>query len=96
MANDIYSVERAFAERYLIGDRALSNPEIYLTEEEFAVRYRLGRRTVQRWRQSGLGPVWVRLGPRRVVYRLVDCEAWAASRTFAHRAAELAHAATAR
>jgi predicted DNA-binding transcriptional regulator AlpA len=69
--------------------------EIYLTEDEFAVRYRVGRRTAQRWRKSGEGPAWVRLGPRRVVYRLVDCEAWAASRTFAHRAAELAHAATA-
>ncbi len=71
------------------------NPEIYLTEDEFAVRYRLGRRTAQRWRQSGEGPAWVRLGPRRVVYRLADCEAWAASRTYPHRAAELAHAVTA-
>jgi predicted DNA-binding transcriptional regulator AlpA len=71
----------------------MPNPEIYLTEEEFAVRYRLGRRTVQRWRHSGEGPFWVRLGPRRVVYRLADCESWAASRTYAHRAAELARAA---
>jgi predicted DNA-binding transcriptional regulator AlpA len=69
------------------------NPEIYLTEEEFAVRYRLGRRTVQRWRQSGEGPAWVRLGPRRVVYRLADCEAWAATRTYHHRADELARSA---
>ena len=90
MANEIYSTEKAFAGRYLIGDRKLSNSEIYLTEAEFAGRYHLGRRTVQRWRRTGDGPVWCRLGARRVLYRLSDCEAWAAARTFRHRAEELA------
>jgi predicted DNA-binding transcriptional regulator AlpA len=63
--------------------------ELYLTEAQFAERYHIGRRTVQRWRQSGEGPAWVRLGQRRVLYRLSDCEAWAATRTFRHRADEL-------
>jgi predicted DNA-binding transcriptional regulator AlpA len=64
--------------------------EIYLTEGEFADRYHLGRRTVQRWRQTGDGPPWVRLGQRRILYRLSDCENWAASHTYRHRADELA------
>ncbi len=95
MAREIYSTERAFSERYLIGDRALSNPEIYLTEVEFAGRYHLGRRTVQRWRGTGEGPRWVRLGQRRILYRLSDIEAWAAARTFDHRADELARSTAA-
>lgn len=70
-----------------------TNPEEYLSEAEFAARYRLGRRTVQRWRQSGEGPAWVRLGQRRVLYRLSDCEQWAAARTYQHRADELARTA---
>jgi predicted DNA-binding transcriptional regulator AlpA len=64
-------------------------PEIYLTEAEFADRYHLGRRTVQRWRQTGDGPAWVRLGARRILYRLSDCETWAAARTYRHRADEM-------
>jgi hypothetical protein len=67
--------------------------ECYLTEREFAVRFHLGLRTVQRWRQTGAGPSWVRAGHRRVLYRLSDCEAWAAEHTFRHRADELARAA---
>lgn len=65
----------------------------YLTEAQFAARYQLGRRTVQRWRQTGGGPAWVRAGHRRILYRLSDCEAWAAARTFRHRADELSRAA---
>jgi predicted DNA-binding transcriptional regulator AlpA len=68
----------------------MPNAEIYLTEAEFAACYHLGRRTVQRWRRTGDGPAWCRLGPRRIVYRLPDIEAWAAARTFRHRADELA------
>jgi predicted DNA-binding transcriptional regulator AlpA len=69
--------------------------DVYLTESEFAGRYHLGRRTVQRWRRTGEGPAWVRLGQRRVLYRLSDCETWAAARTFRHRADELARQITA-
>jgi hypothetical protein len=63
---------------------------IYLTEAEFSERYRVPARTAQRWRSTGDGPAFVRAGPRRVLYRVADCEAWAASRTFRHRSAELA------
>lgn len=74
-------------------EREFSEPHrgpVYLTEREFSERYRIPPRTAQRWRATGDGPPFVRLGPRRVLYRLADVEAWAAARTFAHRAAELA------
>lgn len=68
--------------------------DVYLTEKEFSERYHVSGRTAQRWRASGIGgPKYVRLGPRRIAYRLSDCEAWAAGRTFRHRADELASAA---
>lgn len=66
--------------------------DAYLTEQQFAERYHLGRRTVQRWRITGDGPPFVRLGRRRLLYRLSDCERWAAAQTHQHRAAELANA----
>jgi predicted DNA-binding transcriptional regulator AlpA len=71
----------------------MADTHIYLTEGEFADRYHLGRRTVQRWRQTGEGPRWVRLGQRRILYRLTDIEEWAAARTFKHRADELSRSA---
>ena len=68
--------------------------DIYLSEREFCERYHLSPRTAQAWRYSGEnGPKWCRLGMRRVAYRLSDCEAWAAGRTFKSRAAELAQRA---
>lgn len=69
--------------------------ETYLTEREFCSRYKVAPRTVQRWRYTGeYGPAYVRLGGRRIAYRLSDCEAWATSQVHQHRAAELAsHAA---
>lgn len=66
--------------------------DLYLTETEFCTRYNVRPRTAQRWRQMGEGgPKWVRLGFRRVGYRMTDCEAWAAGNTYVSRAAELAH-----
>jgi hypothetical protein len=64
----------------------------YLTEGEFCSRYRVGPRTAQRWRITGGGPRFVRVGPRRIIYRVSDCESWAQANTFAHRAAELSAA----
>lgn len=63
--------------------------ETYLTEGEFCSRYLVKPRTAQRWRTSGDGPTFVRLGPRRIAYRLSDIERWATSRTYAHRADEI-------
>jgi predicted DNA-binding transcriptional regulator AlpA len=64
--------------------------DIFLTQRELSARYHVSGRTLERWRGTGDGPAFVRIGPRRVLYRLSDCEAWAAARTYAHRAAEAA------
>jgi predicted DNA-binding transcriptional regulator AlpA len=61
----------------------------YLTERQFCERYCVSARTAQRWRVTGDGPPFVRLGPHKIVYRLSDTEAWAEARTFTHRADEL-------
>jgi predicted DNA-binding transcriptional regulator AlpA len=66
----------------------------YLDEKSFCERFHVSRRTAQRWRVTGEGPPFVRIGPRRLLYRLADCEAWAAAQTYLHRAAELALTAT--
>lgn len=62
--------------------------DVYFTEQQFSERYQVPRRTAQRWRTTGEGPAFVRLGKRRVLYRLTDIEQWLASRTFSSRAAE--------
>ena len=55
--------------------------QTYLTQREAAELLRLSERTLERHRLAGTGPCFVRLG-RRVVYRKVDLEAWAAANTF--------------
>ena len=61
-----------------------------LTEEQLSKRIQTPRRSLQRWRSTGDGPVFVRTGPRCVRYRVADVEAWIAGRSFPHLAAELA------
>ncbi|NKE46075.1 helix-turn-helix domain-containing protein [Roseomonas frigidaquae] len=65
----------------------------YLSEADFAERFSVSRRTLQRYRVTGDGPPWTRIGPRRIVYPLKAAEEWASARTFPHRAAELANRA---
>jgi hypothetical protein len=62
----------------------------YITEQGLHERYLLPARTAQRWRQDGTGPKFIRLGRRRIVYRISDVEAWLTAHTFRHRADELA------
>ena len=64
----------------------------YLTEDQAAETLHVAPRTLQRWRVTGDGPAFCRIGPRRVAYRSSDVDAWAAGRIFAHRADELARA----
>jgi hypothetical protein len=54
----------------------------YLTESEFCKRYRVPPRSALRWRHNGTGPCFIRMGPRRIMYRVVDCEKWLAANTF--------------
>jgi predicted DNA-binding transcriptional regulator AlpA len=50
-----------------------------LTQSECAELLRLSERTLERFRVSGVGPKFVRMG-KSVRYRLCDVEAWLASR----------------
>ena len=47
----------------------------HLTQLELARRWAISPRTLERWRSTGRGPNFLRLG-RRVVYRLEDIEAF--------------------
>ena len=67
----------------------------YLDDAATARLLHLSRRTLQRRRREGDGPPFIRAGARRVLYDVAEIERWAAGRTFAHRAAELAVSATA-
>jgi len=51
---------------------------------------KVSRRTLQRWRHEGGGPPFIRMGLRRIAYRLDAIEQWTAGNTFASGAAELA------
>jgi len=65
----------------------------YLSEGAEAKRIGVSPRTLQRWRAEGNGPPYLRIGMRRVGYDPVKTDEWLASRSFAHRAAELAQSA---
>jgi hypothetical protein len=66
----------------------------YLDESAAARRLDVSPRTMQRWRRDGGGPAYIRAGARRILYDCEEIARWAAARTFAHRAAELARRAT--
>jgi hypothetical protein len=65
----------------------------YLDEDSLSEEFKIPPRTAQRWRSTGEGPKWIRLGRRRILYRRADVEAWLAERTYASRADELARSA---
>jgi excisionase family DNA binding protein len=51
---------------------------VLLTQAETAELLRLSERTLERWRVTGGGPVFVKLG-KRVLYRKADLDEWIAS-----------------
>lgn len=64
------------------------------TENHFCKATGTPKRTAQRWRSTGEGPPYVRLGPRRIAYRAEDVARWLEARTFRHRADELSRSMT--
>ncbi len=60
-----------------------------LTQQAMLDEYHIPIRTQERMRADGSGPVYVRLGARRIAYRRSDIEAWLATKSFKHRADEL-------
>jgi predicted DNA-binding transcriptional regulator AlpA len=65
-------------------------PDAILTEAEFCSHLKIGQRTAERWRTTGQGPCFLRLGPRRIGYRRRDVDQWLSERTFGSVADELA------
>jgi hypothetical protein len=61
----------------------------FLNEQALSAHLSIPRRTLQRWRQSGEGPPYVRAGARRIIYSLEAVTVWASSREYQHRAAEM-------
>ena len=51
-----------------------------LTPEEVAVRLGVSRKALERWRGTGDGPRFVRLGHKTVRYRVEDVEVFVADR----------------
>lgn len=51
----------------------------HLNQLELARRWAMSPRSLERWRWTGIGPRFVKIGGR-VVYRLVDVEAFEAER----------------
>jgi len=50
---------------------------VLLTQAEAADYLRLSERTLERWRVTGSGPAFCKLG-RRVLYRAADLDEWIA------------------
>ncbi|WP_296219579.1 helix-turn-helix domain-containing protein [Pseudomonas sp. UBA2684] len=61
--------------------RQTNPPPRYLTNDEAAALLRLSPRTLEKQRVIGGGPRFHKFG-RRVMYALVDLEAWASARSF--------------
>ena len=56
------------------------NMQPLLTQRQASEMLALSERTLERFRISGIGPKFVRMG-KSIRYRLSDVEAWIASRT---------------
>lgn len=48
---------------------------MHLNQIQLAARWNISHRTLERWRWSGEGPQFIKIGGR-VVYRLADIEAY--------------------
>ncbi|WP_237213992.1 helix-turn-helix transcriptional regulator [Falsiroseomonas oryziterrae] len=68
----------------------MKEPDAILAPADAARLLGVHVRSLERWRVTGDGPAFVRIGLRRVGYRVSDIEAWLDARAFPHRAAELA------
>jgi hypothetical protein len=70
-------------------EASLTAPDEYLTDAQFCQMMSVTPRTTNQWRRNNLGPAYIRVGLRRILYRRGEVNSWLASRTFRHRAAEV-------
>ncbi len=61
----------------------------FFDEKGLSEFLKIPRRSLQRWRVTGDGPPFVRVGERRILYRQEAVQSWAAAREYPHRAAEI-------
>lgn len=73
-------------------NESAAQPAEFLSTDELAELLTVDIKTVKRWRASGEGPPFIRIGRSRVIYSRADVDAWLAGRRYAHRAAEAAAA----
>lgn len=70
-------------------------PPRLLTSMEAAAYLKIQPQTLRRWRCSGSGPIYVRLGSSqrsKVVYRLADLDTWLSERSYSHTSDETVRA----
>lgn len=67
----------------------MSDNTRHLTPDQLAARLGVSLRTIERWRVTGEGPVYLRAG-RRCVYPVASVETWEAARLHPSYAAERA------
>lgn len=49
---------------------------LMLSESQVAERTGMSRASIKRWRRQGIGPRWIRVGPKRVLYPTDALDAW--------------------
>jgi predicted DNA-binding transcriptional regulator AlpA len=59
----------------------MENAETLLLPKQAAEKLKLTAATLQRYRSEGGGPLFVKIGRRRVAYRNSDLSEWLAART---------------
>lgn len=47
-----------------------------MNTDELADYLEVAKQTLFRWRQSGYGPAWMRIGPRIIRYKVSDVMEW--------------------
>jgi predicted DNA-binding transcriptional regulator AlpA len=65
-------------------DQQLRDDDEFLTDGQLCEMLHVTSRTTMRWRRDGNGPVFIRCGERRVLYRRADVLAWLTARTYPH------------
>ena len=66
---------RRYGHAFRVPSTPSAHPCIALTENELAARWRLSVKTLRRWRQEQLGPIFCKLGAR-VTYLVSEIEAF--------------------